>query len=285
MQESLIAAINKLGCERIIPDLERIALSAALLVPGAVIDPRGERRSWIGGAPLMHPDDTDWPMAPDGAPLIFMLQVDCSEVPGVVRAANGFPANGLFSVFVSREEVPWGHELADQALMRLRYQQDAADLILVDPPYSTHAPRELAMHVRDTYDGERSGLDEIIARFDIPPAEAGELEEAFINALWEGMPDVFHLMGGHLWSGNGSILDLADCLYHGRSPEESYLGLPPYLHGCILPHVPWQQLFQLHEDDPLGLFWGDAGELNLVIEKSDLERRDFSRVVCVGDSA
>lgn len=63
-------------------------------------------RSWLGGLPQM-PENIIWPRTEDGAPLQFVAQVCCADLPGAIWAGLG-PRTGWLLLFVD------GYSMEDQ---------------------------------------------------------------------------------------------------------------------------------------------------------------------------
>jgi Domain of unknown function (DUF1963) len=69
----------------------------ARLVKQVPIDRSHPPRSWYGGKPQV-PDYLNWPVA-GGKPMVFVAQIDCSELPGDLWGGVG-PRSGWLLVFL-----------------------------------------------------------------------------------------------------------------------------------------------------------------------------------------
>ena len=110
---------------------EAIMLARTWPISGAV-----EGRSWFGGAPLL-PSFMAWPTLPASrAPLHFLAQIDCAELPRV-KEGDAMPEDGLLLFFAYIDEDMFWHEVEGSAQVKYVPAQDI-------PKNPAQLPAELA---------------------------------------------------------------------------------------------------------------------------------------------
>lgn len=110
---------------------EAILLARTWPITGTV-----EGRSWFGGAPLL-PSFMAWPTLPASrAPLHFLAQIDCAELPRV-KGGDAMPEDGLLLFFAYIDEDMFWHEVEGSAQVKYVPAQDI-------PKNPAQLPEELA---------------------------------------------------------------------------------------------------------------------------------------------
>ncbi len=96
--------------DELLTDLNENAKEAILLARTWPITGTVEGRSWFGGVPLL-PSFMAWPTLPASrAPLHFLAQIDCAELPRV-KDGDAMPEDGLLLFFAYvDEEMIWDEE-------------------------------------------------------------------------------------------------------------------------------------------------------------------------------
>lgn len=98
-------------------ELEQEALDGIYLKRAWPIGVEIEGRSWLGGAPLL-PQSVAWPRSQDhGAPLHFLAQIDCADLPRVADC-EAMPENGLLLFFASiNEDMDWDADGSETSVL------------------------------------------------------------------------------------------------------------------------------------------------------------------------
>lgn len=146
-------------------------------------------RSWLGGLPMM-PDNTPWPRTDDGAPMQFVAQIACADLPPGLWSGHG-PRKGWLLAFVDAYTLMGGDG------------EDGAVSVLHIPALGPerHPPDDMgcARHAMADYIGwtapiQRPGVPKLWRRWpvdivvqDVPaPNEDGEWVPAPVTALYDG---------------------------------------------------------------------------------------------------
>ena len=116
-------------------------------------------------------------------------------------------------------------------------------------------------------------------------AELPELEEAEFDAFDEafrtlqdslGAHDNAHQVLGHPWWQQSDARVEAQLVSHGLDCGGGWPATPEA--EALKPGASaWRLLWQVGSDDELGLYWGDLGNLYLLIRDEDLAARRFER--------
>ncbi|SMX46087.1 DUF1963 domain-containing protein [Actibacterium lipolyticum] len=117
--------------------LEDNAKEAILLARTWPISGDVPGRSWLGGAPLL-PKSMAWPvLKASGAPLHFLAQIDCAELPRV-KGGEAMPEDGLLLFFANiSEEMLWEDEAG------------SAQVVYVPDPVIPDTPAALPARLAD----------------------------------------------------------------------------------------------------------------------------------------
>lgn len=238
----------------------------------------GRGFSKLGGLPRL-PAGVEWPRW-QGSPLLFLGQVDLSELPAS-RALGGCPSVGRLYFFYDQEQSTWGFRPEDRGSWRVLY--------------STEAPADDETAVPEGMDPAGVLVEkdvefrEIVTvpdpqRFDLDVALDGEAEheldewlEEEIEARYDGLPQ--HQMGGY------PKAEQSDCMEAGIEMvcKGADCGDPAIWRRRDLEQVEkeaasWRLLFQMDSDDDLGCMWGDEGKLYFWVREDDLRKAHFDNV-------
>lgn len=232
------------------PDTEADASSAPARLGGKVWFAEGEK----------------WPRGPDGEPLEFVAHLDFSRLPPL----DGFPNEGVARFFVGRDDI-WGvdFDVPDKSNVRvLCHDGPATGGRLEDPlswgkdqnsPFESVSLRDQGVALRpepieDLPDFYSWQLQEQLDRYAGRPGQ-DELE----NELFEIVEtrEYAHRIGGY------PSFTQYDFRKRGEHDDLDVV------------------LLGLTSDD--AIMWGDVGEAGFYMRRSDLERRDFSRVAFYWD--
>lgn len=225
--------------------------------------PAGETSWWqskIGGNPYL-PVGTDFPKNAEGKPLFFLAQINFAETP---RLEN-FPEKGILQFYVSDGDL-FGLDLEVPDLQdgfrvlffeeietdEARLQTDfswlpAYEDLPVEPGFSFPLKFEERQEVAPLSDYRV--VDFIGSSFF---AQFGERQWELMEAYGEAANAGGHKLGGYaFFTQNDPRYELGDM----------------------------ELLFQMDSDEKIQCSWGDMGVANFFIEKGDLLRRDFTKVV------
>lgn len=227
--------------------------------------------SRLGGDPDL-PTDASWPHGKNG-PLSFVLQIDLSEVAGILPG-EGLPEDGLLSFFYDAVQQPWGFDPADRGSWAVR-----------------HSPAQVELERR----ASPAGLSDDGIFEPLPVAVRGDVSFPSVSS-----PDVVALLGGwdESWDRYGPVLGDEDnrvsrLLGHpqpvqGEMQEECQLASngiycgdtkhldDPAAQELVCGAGEWRLLAQLDSYD--SMMWGDVGRLYFWIRDEDLRARNWDAV-------
>ena len=256
--------ISEEEADEIVDWYHRQARPAILLRPDTEGDP-AEAPARLGGKVWLA-DGEEWPRGPDGEPLEFVAQLDFSRLPPL----EGFPREGLARFFVGRDDI-WGvnFDAPDQSNIRVLWHDGPATGGRLEgplqwgedenSPFESVSLRDNGLSLRpepidDLPDFYSWQLQEQLDRYASRPGQDELEDELFeINETRE----FAHRVGGY------PSFTQYDFRKRGEYDDFDVV------------------LLGLSSDD--AIMWGDVGEAAFYIRRSDLERRDFSRVAFYWD--
>ena len=215
--------------------------------------------SSIGGRPSLDPT-TPWPLDSDGRPMIFLAQINYADMPSL----EGFPDDGLLSVFVEDNDVNGCDFPSRNAGFIVMYREEIANFIRHDLPDSawnyTPFSAELCQNGR-TLKGRRAtcpvspnSVEVMQITTDWYPDCPTDLWDKFSEALIDGKPSSVYY-GGH------PDFTQQDFRQVGDSPAYSE----------VLLQLGWLT----GRTDGVEICWGDAGEACFLASPKDLKERNF----------
>lgn len=252
--------------------------------------------SRIAGCPDLPPS-LDWPLDPDGEYWTFIAQINLAELP--VSPYAGLPKRGMLYVFLGLDEP--AYDIDHKVLF---YDGDMGVLKKTEPP-------EGLAEIGEEHRGFISHKIAFEPVWTLPQQAKDILMDEYPEAYDEldGYSDT--LWGQHHdWAGD-TPLDaylcrngLNDLLFNCHKTEDRIRqeareaeerGSRDYAQRLVTQVLPqlneyienkekhqagaanWHVLLTISSIDEAGMCWWDAGYLEFLIDKSDLERRDFSR--------
>lgn len=211
--------------------------------------------SRVGGRPFL-PQSTPYPHTADGDPLLFLAQVNFSQMPRL----EGFPASGLLSFFVGTDDL-YGLDPDEPD------KQDGFRVLYFSKSQMEDAPR--------TDFGFLSHFEDLMSPL-MDPFQSFKMvfhtAEEVLSLADYRFPQ---LTGVDPLSEETEDLDL-DCDGTGHKVG-GYASFTQEDPRGELEGEPYELLLQLDLDTPL--MWGDSGVGHFFIRPSDLARLDFSRVL------
>jgi uncharacterized protein YwqG len=238
--------------------------------PALLLEPNAEANALSAparlGGKVWFAEGEEWPRGPDSEPLEFVAHLDFSRLPPL----DGFPSEGIARFFVGRDDI-WGADLdaPDKSNVRVLWHDGpATGGRLEDPlhwgkdqnsPFESVSLRENGLALRpkpieDLPDFYSWQLQEELDRY------AGRLgQDELENELFEIVETREY---AHRIAGYPSFTQY-DFRKRGEHDDLDVV------------------LLGLSSDD--AIMWGDVGEAAFYIRRSDLERRDFSRVAFYWD--
>lgn len=231
------------------------ALQEEALAPGV---------SKLGGQPDLPPG-TAWPLH-QGRPMAFIAQVRLADI-APFDTQDLFPDSGLLSFFFYADD-SLGDEYGVPSRTRVLFITDEIDTV-----QPVAFPEALAEEYR------YSPCAIIVSQEITLPQPSWNSEELGDLQLTEEEQERYC-----------SLLNQASALQRNPEQEEvggahRMLGYPDYIqidifYDCPEPAGPeeWQLLLQVETDDQARMLWGDLGKLFFCIRRTDLARRDFSKV-------
>lgn len=219
-------------------------------------------QSKIGGLPYL-PHTVPFPTAPNGRELFFLAQINFEEVP----AFEQFPESGILQFYVA-DDTKFGKNTKLPEL-----QEKFRVLYFAEPDRNINhlttdfkfLPKYKTTPVKPniSYPIEFEIYEEMMPISDHQFAQTfgnqffkqfGDRQYELQLEYAEEISSAGHKMGGY-----------AD--FAGEDPRPCDADEPMLL------------LFQLDSDAEIGCHWGDFGVANFFIRPSDLEKRDFSKVL------
>lgn len=262
--------VTKAEVDRFWAAVHAASLPMAKIRPSAKAPPKAHQ-SRIGGRAFAG--GQAWPVSPrDGRPMLFLAQINFADLPQI----EDFPASGLLQVFVSCDGQGniESTEAEEDRVLRW-FSEPAGDETLPLPSMLDDLKKPGTL--------SRRALAEGIA-LNFKSAEAKG--NPYSNQLGALLPDVTRQLGETKTV--QAALDRLDAKC--EAIVEGYGthwvgGHPRFVQDAPRDDVGALDRVLLHLgfDDDVCL--GDAGELNLLISKQDLQRRDFSRALCYWDCA
>ncbi|MBL8226930.1 MAG: DUF1963 domain-containing protein [Bryobacterales bacterium] len=221
-----------------------------------VLQPGGDLfDSRVGGKPFL-PQSTPYPHNEAGDPLLFLAQVNFSQMPKL----DGFPASGLLSFFIGTDEM-YGLDLEQPD------KQDGFRVLYFSKSQLEDAPR--------TDFGFLNHLGEIMS----PLAEPFQPRKMHFHIVEEALSLTDYrfaqVTGIDPFAEEAEEIDL-DCDGTGHKVG-GYASFTQEDPRTDLEGEPYELLLQLDMD--LDLMWGDSGVGNFFIRPSDLAKLDFTRVL------
>jgi uncharacterized protein YwqG len=215
------------------------------------------------GGPVWLAEGEAWPVAGDGTPLVFLAQLDFSDLPPL----PDFPERGVLRFFIGNDDM-FGVDFDDLAAgnFALLWRED------LNGPGEMVAPAPL-----DDARACSPWMDEG-ARVNGRPLRGTAVTQ---QAMWGDWRIDARLDG---WLNRPGFRELDDDLIErpGR-PEQSHHvgGHPVYTQNDIRRDPRYQGhdicLLRLTSDD--AIMWGDVGEAVFLIPREALIARDWSRVI------
>lgn len=229
---------------------------------GEAVDP-GPISS-IGGSPSIRPG-ADWPLDPDGRPMVFLAQLAFADLPDL----PGYPTSGLLSFFVEETNHFGLFRRPPESGFHVRFEARTDGLLRVEPPAlpstspfgkalgSNGAPligtaasglpspdcNEFAAYLQEQTESRDVGVRDVLS------------EELF---EWLGEERVApHYVGGY------PAFTQNDVREEGHAPH----------HDRVLLQLGWAGFGSV--PDEWDVCWGDAGEATFMIAHADLEARRF----------
>lgn len=227
--------------------------------------------SKVGGVPY-RPRGQDWPVNPDGNPLIFLAQVNFADIPQL----PDFPHSGILQFFIGPDDL-YGLEIGNfqqnvqQRSFRVLYHENTVQETLQLDNTIPYDLNDLISPFDDTVNWRMHG-----ERVDWPITQSDRLFETITGLdfwnddKWPGdkgmeMAEKYgsYAQGGHPGDGGHQLGGYPTFTQADPRDEDSDLIL----------------LFQLDSETEKGIMWGDVGIANFFISPDDLRKKDFSRVL------
>lgn len=222
----------------------------------------GLRDSKVGGVPYW-PAEMEYPTDSSGKPLYLLAQLNLDDLPKLEE----FPHTGLLQFYIAGDDesclYPYGADfrnpesgIGHRVIFHANYKEKSMDMVLKLPPQ----PYDIPFNSERSYklEGETS----------IQPISVYDNE--FSTIMGFGLYD----FDNPKYVPHGTY----ETIYSARGHR---FGGYPYFTQSDPREAENTQvlLFQLDSDDDMEVMWGDVGVCNFFINRDDLERLDFSRVM------
>ena len=252
----------------------------------------------FGGDPML-PEDFSWPYYEgetwDGQkakrPLAFICQINLSEA-SVYDTDNLLPDHGILAVFYELATMKWGYDPEDRGCVRVYYFENTEKLVKTAPPsgiedmngdtviipeFSADLSGEINVPSVDEYNSDyRFWSDRLYDDY--------EKAASMLGASTVEDPSVIHKLLGYANLLQDDILSQCELVSRGY-----YLGDGEYrkkitaeeYEDALAHRDDWMLLLQLGtigSNPDSEMMWGDMGCLYIMIRRSDLSNRDFSRI-------
>lgn len=243
----------------------------------------GLTESKVGGTPYL-PRGERWPVDGGGKPMTFLAQVDCARL----EALPDFPHTGLLQFFIGADDV-FGMDfdnMMDPAGFRVLYWErvdpavTAVDIHLPPPSEEWDTPlgeKPCRICFREGKEQDIPDGDHLFEKLFCQAWNRRRPEKPIQN-IWD-----FY----HLFSKEGRPYDVLAAEPEGERVWHQLDGYPFFTQSDPRGEKPEYSrmdtlLFQLDSDGrgPEDLvLWGDCGVGGFFINREDLRRRDFSKVL------
>jgi len=229
------------------------------------------------GEPDM-PESLDWPVDAEGTPLNFLVQINLSELAGVLDDSP-LPADGHLLFFTRYEDPPWGFDPKDGPGFR----------VLHVPAGSMLERRTMPEGAKFEDDDGEEDLRRLV-RFEATtmypdPVCFIETEDFFerfaapVRGAWregQGEDDPKHHMLGHAMVLQNPMEIEAQLVTNGINTGDELSEADQARAEQLAPGAEdWIPLLQLDTDE--FFMWGDMGAIYFWIRKQDLATQDFSK--------
>ena len=234
--------------------------------------------SKLGGSPDL-PDGFNWPFF-RGKPQHFVLQVNLTDIAGIMSLKGQLSKSGLLSFFYDIEEQPWGYDPAAIDGFHVSYFQDCADL---RRQVTRPALEEFALEFREEITlpglGHRAAnaltssntwTDDMYDAYSVLVADLG--------STTPGRSGGKHRILGHSENIQGDMQLEAQLVTNGLYCGNASGYQDPRRESLEQHAEDWMLLLQLDSDDMGNFMWGDSGMLYYWIRKQDLHELRFDRV-------
>jgi len=257
-------AVSDSEADEIIEWYQSLSRPALMLRPDSRIAAT-EASAQIGG-PVWLADEEQWPLDPDGKRLEFVAQFDLRRLPRL----EGFPEVGVLRFFVGRDELFGANwDVPEQSGCRILWHSRPLAGGRREPPIPLQ-PEDMSPFQSQTLRADGLALA-ATETYDLPDADSWPVE-ARLAELGERF----------------GARELADRLFELSDERESghCIGGYPMFTQPDFRRADYYAdydvlLLGLTSDD--AIMWGDVGEAMFIMRQSDLDRRDFSRVVFYWD--
>ncbi len=291
--EELAKLLEENGLKELKDSIPSTATPCYKLEPlGEIMDDLPIASSKVGGLPHL-PADFAWPTK-GKRPLMFLAQINLSNLPRDHVPDNPLPKSGLLTFWYDTAAMPWGFDPKDAGAFQVHHITTPSDLLharnppefvpdgLKDEPQSPWTPFnecELRIQADYTYNWDP---DEAIERISdqVEDDKADELYKLFMDFHEEQMEsenDSVHQLLGNPLQIQGDMETQCQLVSNGI-----YLGGPPpesekaKIESLKQNAKDWRLLLQLDSDhDAADWMWGDCGKLYFWIKKQDLQAANF----------
>jgi len=305
-QQKLRKAITKFGVPQFEPWILRHATECVLLRFEKPDPYKMKGNTRLGGVPDL-PDSMKWPCRPDGKLLNFVLQIDLSQLPKT--HARELPDSGRIYVFVGDDEdsenvehvlvydnspvdtlvrakEPQEHELASEHLIGLKPQAATTELAISLPVVVwSEQWRDPDLDVNnESWDDYSEMQQSLYSSNGEPPSQLlgypsllGEdpARTAFYSKA--GRKNVERKTLAEIeaslkeWEAHGNPSVIAAC----KKEKDDHAWYTTHRDEVEAGVKEWRMLAQIQSNVNAGLFWWDAGDVQVMIRDRDLELRQF----------
>lgn len=247
-------------------------------------------RTHLGGVPLL-PADFAYPTytgeGTDGVktrPLSFLAQIDCAEIHALDRDSL-LPGRGILSFFYEQDTQCWGDEPEDAGCARAYWFEDADALRETPLPDDLDAEYRLPLIAVQLQAAAELPEHEEFGEDGIPELEQLTEEDGAYEEFLEARSD-YHGDTRIKLLGYANIIqsDMKSECVSSTNPKFRKIDWGSVTEEFRAEYHAekndWTLLFQLDsfESGDFRLVFGDWGRLYFWIRKSDLAKRDFSRI-------
>jgi len=218
--------------------------------------------SYFGGLPDL-PEDMTWPERAPGEPLSFLGQVNFKDIEQF-DSAKDLPKDGLLQFYYHSSQDAWGDKPKDKSNWKVIHvaKKDMPQKkrkLPVDNKKIDVTPGTGDYEIFELYQPTKLFFYEALS---LPSCQSEkikslQLKDKEINSLYEAFFSYDDNLMRHQFFGEPRPLQsLNEILFTKQT--------------CLF--------FQIDSDDNPGWLWGDCGILYFLMQKQDLEKRDFDKV-------